>query len=419
MLVVGAGPAGLMAAIAAGRAGEPATVLERMPHPGLKLLAAGGGRCNLTNTASTADFIAAFGRQGRFMAPALEAMDSAGLREFLAGLGVKTYAEGELVYPVGNSSRVVHSALLRECRGLGVRILTSCRATELLIADGRVAGVRADGRELPARCVVLAAGGEGYPELGGAGGGYELARQAGHTILPPTPALVGLVTKEDWPRQCAGISIADARVWIDLRSRPGAKPPMRAAAHGRSRAGWRGDIIFTHRGLSGPAILNASGDVAELLSAGPVPIMLDLTPNLPRETWLKMLATSHHSEGSKTVASLLERHLPARLARQLCSRCGAGPSTRLAELPSFARRDLAEAVTAARLTVTATEGFAKAMVTRGGVALREVDARTLQSLLAGGLHFAGELLDLDGPTGGYNLQWAFSSGWLAGKVAGL
>ncbi|MDD4891159.1 MAG: aminoacetone oxidase family FAD-binding enzyme [Phycisphaerae bacterium] len=407
IVIVGGGPAGLAAAIAAAQSGARVVVCEQLDRPGVKLLATGGGRCNITNTLGRDEFIAAFGRQGRFIDPALDAMDNAGLRAFLATLGVPTATDpdGLHVYPASQQAVTVQSALWRRCRELGVETRTGVRVARLLMTDGKVAGVQTDGGEIAAGRVILASGGRGYPELGGCGVGYDLAGQAGHKIVTPTPALVPLTTAEHWTRPLAGLSLDCVRVRIDL--------PRQSAA------GVVGEMIFTHHGISGPVVLDLSGDVAALLdrTKEPVPLRMDLSGGVQAAEWHRRLDRWNRDDGAKMLRTMLSRDVPHRLAEALIPEAGLPLDVRCSQA-SRARRDaLVGLLTDAPLTVTATEGFRRAMVTRGGVTLKQVDPHTLQSRLLPGLFFAGEVLDLDGPSGGFNLQWAFSSGHLAGASA--
>jgi len=308
----------------------------------------------------------------------------------------------------------------------------------------RITGVRTDHGEITAPAVILATGGKSYPKVGATGVGYVLARQAGHEIVPPLPALTALIARETWPGRCAGISLGDVRVWIDRKGAP--------------KAGVRGEILFTHTGLSGPAILDISGEVSTLLyrsrqgpaeKRGQAPISndeigasphfpgdlivrLNLLPDMTAGDWMTRFDQWQHESGARSVVTLLAEHMPHSLARVLCEMAkiarpapeeGEGPDLVLAPLACAhmdraTRQTLADLLTALPLTIRATEGFDKAMVTRGGVKLREVDPHTLGSKLADGLYFAGEILDLDGPSGGFNLQMAFSTGYLAGLSAG-
>ena len=249
---------------------------------------------------------------------------------------------------------------------------------------------------------MLASGGRGYPALGGSGDGCELARQAGHDIVTPTPALVPLDVAEPWCRQCAGLAVPNATVTLDV------------TRHRRSETG---DILLTHHGLSGPAVLDLSGDVAQLLTKRPtVELTVQWQADAPADTWRRRLDEAQASARRKLVVNVIGQWLPHRLAAALCEQARCERVT-MAELRSAARDALVALLGAARLTVTGTAGFERAMVTRGGVALKGVDPRTLASRHAPGLYLAGELLDLDGPCGGFNLQWAFSSGRVAGRAA--
>jgi predicted Rossmann fold flavoprotein len=421
--VVGAGPAGLMAAIAAAEAGRRVAVFEQLQRPGAKLLASGGGRCNLTNTLPREKFMARFGRQGRFMQPALAEFDSRALRRFLDGLGVPTDApDGLHVYPASNSALAVQKALWRRACELGAEVRLGVHVTGLWLEGAAekgtvpfsqrrekgtapfsvLRGLETSGGRMAATHVILATGGRGYPPLGGSASGYGLAREAGHTIIEPTPALVPLVVKEPWVRRCAGASLEAARIWIDLP--------------GESREGLAGAVLFTHAGLSGPAVLDLSGDVAALLARHKaVPLCVDLAPGITADEWRRRFEKWRTAEPRKTIVSLLDRHLPKSLAAMLAELAGIVPALRSGHMTVRSRDRLAQFLTALPLTVTATEGWDRAMVTRGGVNLKEVDPRTLRSKRLTGLALAGEVLDLDGPSGGFNLQWAFSSGYLAGK----
>ena len=417
VVVVGAGPAGLMAAIAAARQGARVQVVEQMARPGLKLRASGGGRCNLTNTLPAAEYPDRFGRQGRFLAPALAACGPDRLREFFVELGVRTHSpDGVHVFPVTDSAATVLAALLEEQKRCAVPVRLGVKVTGLVREAGKLQGVRAAGDVFPADAVVLAAGGCSYPELGGTGGGYALAQAAGHEIVGPTPALVPLVTRENWPGELAGVSLNDVRVWIDLP--------------GRRRQGVTGDLLFTHRGLSGPAILDLSGAVAaQLARRTEVPLRLDLWSGMPaysgtgerRASAVHLLEKMDRwrvAQGKKSIVRLLaDEGLPRALAILVVRLAGGASDRTAAQLTGTERQALVDCLMQCPLTVTATEGFSRAMVTRGGVALREVNPATLGSKKMEGLFFAGEVIDVDGPSGGYNLQWAFASGWLSGRQA--
>jgi hypothetical protein len=403
--VVGAGPSGMMAAIAAAGRSARVLVCEQLSRAGVRLLATGGGRCNLTNTLAVDQFMARFGRQGRFMLPALKQMDSRALVRFFAALGVQTCAaDGLHVYPRSGQAATVRQALLRRCRQLNVEIRAGASVSRLRIEGDRLAGLETSSGRVEAPRVIIATGGRSYPELGGTGAGYELARQVGHGIVEPSPALVPLVMAENWPRKLAGVSVQGAAVRIDLPGQP------RKPVHG--------SILFTHRGLSGPAVLDLSGEVPALLKRhGSVPLLLNFVLPPAAADWRSSFARWKVTDGKKMVRTLLAERIPAALAAILCELAGLASGSRMSDLPADRRDELIRLLTGCPLTVTGVEGWHHAMVTRGGVALRDVDPETLESRLLGGLHFCGEVLDLDGPCGGFNLQWAFASGYLAGMAA--
>lgn len=404
IIVVGAGPAGLMAALAAVRAACRVLLMERMPRPGLKLLASGGGRCNLTNTLPIERFMEAFGREGRFLEPALRRMGSQKLREFLADLGVSTFSpDGFHVFPVTQKSQTLLRALETACARAGVIRQWGTTARKLTIEKQRVTGVYTEeGRHLSADAVILATGGKTYPQLSGTTLGYDLARQAGHEVTPLYPALVSLAVRETWPRQCAGATLEQAEIWL-------ADQPRRRNS---------GSLVFTHEGVSGPAVLDLSRHVTPFLAIGRnVRVRLSLARSPDQPSWALQFDVWRHTRGRKTVCALLDEVLPASVAKVVVEVAGIEPHAVAAQLTSAEQRRLTELLDGAHLTVIRSGGDEHAMVTRGGVRLKQVDPHTLQSRLVKGLFMAGEMLDLDGPCGGYNLQWAFASGWLAGCSA--
>jgi len=405
IVVIGAGPAGLAAAIAAAQKAADVTVLEQMSRPGAKLLATGGGKCNLTNVLPALDLAGRFGRQGRFMLPALEALSPDALRQFFTDRGVPTRCDdGFHYFPISQRAGDVLDALIEECYRYRVRILTGQTVTGLQCEDDRVTGVITENEQFAADRVIVATGGKGYPGLGGKGIGYALAAKAGHEIVEPTPGLVGLRTAESWPGECTGISFTDTEVSIDL--------PKYRQYRGK------GELLFTHRGISGPAVIDLSAEVGVLLRKHPgVPLRINLFAARTAGYWQEQFNRWQQENGKKHVINWLSEGLPHSVAEALCREAGDVGHRKAAEFSGAEREKLALMLTAAPVTATGSEGWEKAMVTRGGVSLKKVDPNTLESRLISGLYFAGEVLDLDGPCGGFNLQWAFSSGWLAGGSA--
>jgi predicted Rossmann fold flavoprotein len=403
VIVVGAGPAGLMAALKAAENKNQVIVLEQNKRPGLKLLASGGGRCNLTNVLNVLDFCEKFGRQGRFMLKALNLLSPEDLRLFFARNGVETeITDGFHVFPKSGSARDVLNALLDICRRSGVEIKCDCKAEKLIIDEGLLKGIQTSSGSFMAENVIIAGGGKGYPKLGGGSSAYLLAEQAGHKINTPLPALTGLRTVEKWLGRCTGISFENVTSCIDL-------PKYRKKIY-------NGELLFTHNGVSGPAIIDLAGEVSSLLlKHREIPLKINLFPELGIEDWQERIRNLQTDSGKKQIARALSQYLPKAVAVEFCEIAGIKTDTKTAELKASARDELCVLLTALPLRVKSTESWDKAMLTFGGVALKKVNPDTLESRLLKGLFFAGEVLDLQGPCGGYNLQWAFASGALAGS----
>jgi predicted Rossmann fold flavoprotein len=409
--IVGAGPAGLMAALSASRQGAQVTVFEKLTRPGAKLLATGGGRCNLTNLLDADSFLRAFGRQGQFMRDALKKFGRDELREFFHNQGVATFSPDDFhIFPCSEKAGDILHALLAECEKHQVKLECDLRVSSLLIAERKISGLSVNGKEENFDAVIIACGGKSYPSLGGGESGYELARQAGHEVIGPVPALAALETAEKWPGTCPGITLENSALSIDL-------PKLR-------KSPVVGTLLFTHTGISGPAVLDISGQVCALLAEMPeVTLLLNPLPDYGTADWQNLLAEWARSQPKTQLVNLLAHKFPKRLAQALCESAAEEfgrtdlATLRLSELSGIMREKFSVRMTALSLTVNKSPGFDGAMVTRGGVSLKEIAPATMQSRLVTGLFFAGEVVDLDGPCGGYNLQWAFSSGHLAGEAA--
>ena len=396
LAIIGGGASGLTAAIAAGRRGRRVVVCEKMPRPGLKLLASGGGRCNVTNTLPAEAFMERFGPEGRFMGPALAELGGEKLRRFLRELGIETVVDDGLrVWPATRRSETVLSGLLAEAKRLGVRLMLGCEVRSALFAEGCFQ-LACKAGTIAAEKLILATGGLTYPRLGATGDGYRFAAAFGHSVKPCCPAGVPLLTREDWPGRCKAFTIGKALV--------------RIAVGGQKKRVFNGDVIFTEHGVAGPVILDLSREIPPLLARhGTVPLQLNLCRGRDREDWQAILKGWRHG----AVRERLAEHFPPPLAEVLCELAGtAGTAARA--LGGEPAERLIGLLVETPLTVVGTAGYEQAFITRGGVSLKEVDPDTLESRLCPGLYLCGELLDLDGPCGGFNLQWAFASGYLAG-----
>lgn len=399
LIIVGAGPAGLLAAWSAARLLPPGGVwlLDRMPAPGAKLAATGGGRGNLTHLATEDQFAAAFGRHGRFTIPAFRALPPDRLRALLAEISVPTFAdETGRVYPKSQSASQVREALVRACTAAGVRFILPHLVRQLVPPINPGDPWQVD--DWTCRSVVLATGGQSAAHLGSDGSGLALARNLGYDIVPPVPALCSLHTAATWPARHSGLSLPDVELTL-----PGPRPLRHTE---------RGEMLFTHRGISGPAVLNISGRVARLLHQGqPATLRLSLLPEPPDVPRLRQ------TSGTRPLRAWLSGLLPRALAETLLDLSGIPPDLTFSRLSAPQEQQLKTHLLEMPLAIQGTGGFAESMATSGGVSLRQVRPETLEGRHPPRLHFAGEILDLDGPTGGWNLQWAFASGFLAGQAA--
>lgn len=405
LIVVGAGAAGMMAAITAAGTGKSVLLLEKLSKIGAKLKATGGGRCNLTNTLSNEDFMARFGREGRFMTPALEALDYKDLMKFFKEIGVESHApDGYRVFPVTHSSSTIIHALEAEMKRLGVEVLCSQRVVSLELDGENVTGVKTETDDFIAKNVVISTGGKGYPILGAEGDGYPLAESAGHKVTELYPAMMPLKTKEKWVANCRADTIAKVEMHVDMKK------------YKKLRA--KGDLIFTKDGIRGPVVLDFSREITPLLSKfGEVPVLANFTKGMNeeqiREYFKKALAENPH----QNTLELMQTLLPESLSLELCKLADADPALSFAKQEGKARDKLIKLLVWTPLTINGHDGFKMAMITRGGVSLKEIDPYTMQSKKLNGLYFCGEVMNLDGPCGGYNLQWSFASGYLAGKLS--
>jgi predicted flavoprotein YhiN len=429
---VGGGAGGMLAAGRAAELGADVTLLEKMERPGKKILASGNGRCNLSSTREINEFISMFGPNGRFLYPAFHHFFRDDLLKLLARFGLKTLAEPDgRIFPVAGKSADVVTALEKYMSGNGVKVVTGAKVTTIEVAGGSAISAITAAAYNRADAVVLATGGASYPQTGSAGDGYRLAEKLGHSLTRLRPALVPLVVKE---KLCAaglqGISLPDVRLTsfacraadIDtaaaLRSDRGRGPAASRPRHPvvESR---RGSIIFTHYGLSGPAALLMSLAVVDALAVGPVSLAVDLVPGKTFSQLSEDLKEAISMQGGRQIKSLLSELLPDRIVRAALAGAGMPAGIKASQLTAAQRQAMARALKGITFNVEGARPLAEAMVTAGGVSLKEVDPRTMQSKIIRGLYFCGELLDLDADTGGFNLQAAFSTGYLAGECAAL
>jgi len=404
LIVIGSGAAGMMAAITAARNNKTVLLLEKLSKIGAKLKATGGGRCNLTNTLSNEDFMARFGRDGRFMSPAMDALDHKALMAFFADIGVESHApDGYRVFPVTHSSSTIINAMEQEMKQLGITVLCS-QKVETLEHDGvKVTGVHTVSDTFYAKAVIIASGGMGYPVLGAEGDGYSMAASVGHKVTDLYPAMMPLKVKETWVVNCRADTIAKVMMYVDMKK--------------YKKLSAKGDLIFTKGGIRGPVVLDFSREITPLLSKfDEVPVLANLTKGMNEEQirahFKKEIAKDPHRNTLELIMTLL----PESVSLELCRLSKVDSALSLGKQKGEARDKLIRLLAWTPLTINGHDGFKMAMITRGGISLKEIDPYTMQSKKLKGLYFCGEVMNLDGPCGGYNLQWSFASGYLAGHL---
>jgi len=402
VIVVGSGAAGMMSAIIAARNGKSVVLLEKLSKIGAKLKATGGGRCNLTNTLDNETFMSHFGRDGKFMMPALDAFDHKALTSFFKELGVESHApDGFRIFPLTHSSSTIIEAMQREMQRLGVDVLCSQKVVSLMHDGKKISGVQTETDTYGAPKVIIATGGKGYPVLGAEGDGYMLAESVGHSVTPLHPAMMPLKTKEKWVANCRADTIAKVELRVDMKK--------------YKKLHAKGDLIFTKEGIRGPVVLDFSREITPLLAKyDEVPLVANFTKGMNEEQIRERLKKEVSKRPDVTTLELLQTLLPESLALELCKMADADPALTLAKQKGEVRDRLFKLLVWTPLTVNGHDGFKMAMITRGGVSLKEIDPYTMESKKLPGLYFCGEVMNLDGPCGGYNLQWSFASGYLAG-----
>ena len=403
--IVGGGPAGMMAAITAARQGLSVAVFEKNRMLGRKLRITGKGRCNITNACDFDTLIENIPGGGKFMYSSFRAFSNYDLIDFFEQNGLPTVTErGLRVFPRSQKAADVAECLKRLCKKYGVDVKYGYAVTDIILdAEGRAAGIDCEDSCFACGAVILATGGISYPLTGSTGDGYRWAEQFGHTVIPPRPSLVGLISREKWIRELEGLSLRnigfqlyhkDRQVYEDF-----------------------GELLFTGRGISGPVVLSGSRHVLEYNYQN-IRAVLDLKPALSMEKLDARLLRDFNALSRKQVSNALGGLVPRRMIPVLLVKWGVAPDTFVNQMTKEQRRKLASVLKAFSVELEGSEGVDRAVVTAGGVALSEVNPKTMESKKVPGLYFAGELLDVDGYTGGFNLTVAFSTGFTAGRNAG-
>ena len=405
VVVIGGGAAGLSAALFAARAGAAVTMIDKNEKFGKKLYITGKGRCNLCNACDTEEFLRNVPRNPRFLYSALRFLSPDDLQRLMNELGCETKVErGNRVFPVSDHASDVSRAFLNALRGQALKL--QVEALGLVIEEGRVTGVRvcdAQGeRVIPCDCAVLATGGVSYPVTGSTGDGLRFAQEAGHTIVPLRPSLVPLEVKEPWVKQLQGLSLKNIC--------------LSAAVHGKIKYCEMGEMLFTHFGVSGPLVLSASAHLRSW-EKEQYRLSIDLKPALDEQKLEARILRDIGESPNRDVEKLLCGLVPHSMAPVLSRRLGLPPTLKANSLTREQRRALIRMLKHFEINVTGVRPVAEAIVTAGGVKVSEVKPNTMESKLVEGLYFAGEVLDVDAYTGGFNLQIAWATGHLAGVSA--
>ncbi|MBE6763241.1 MAG: NAD(P)/FAD-dependent oxidoreductase [Ruminococcaceae bacterium] len=405
VLVIGGGAAGLLAAGTAAQWGAEVTVLERNPRLARKVMITGKGRCNVTNASDLQQLIAHVPRNGRFLYSAFSNFTSEDIRELLSQYGVETKVErGNRVFPVSDKAVDVVDALVRFVHANGVRV-RQARVTDLILDNGVCGGViDEDGTRYEADAVIVCTGGLSYPRTGSTGDGYHLAKQAGHTVTTLLPSLVPLCTREYDVTQMQGLSLKNCTLRVT------------DTVTGKTVFEELGEMMFTHFGVTGPLVLSASAHMKDM-AVGRYILSIDLKPALSEQQLSDRLLRELEAHKHATVATMLATLLPRSMVKVMADRSGLQASAPCHSVTREQRLRLLEKLKNFTLTVEAFRPIDEAVITSGGVEVKEVDAKTMASRLVDGLYFAGEVLDVDAYTGGYNLQIAFSTGAAAGRAA--
>jgi len=404
IVVVGAGPAGMMAAIKAAENGASVVLLEKMKRAGKKMLITGKGRCNITNSAEIPELIKNIPGNGKFLNSCIRAFDNEDVQYFFNGLEVPTKVErGGRVFPVSDKAADVVDAMVLQLHELGVKLYTDVKVSEILVRDNKAVGVKTeDNQVFEAEAVIIATGGLSYPGTGSTGDGYKMADKIGHKVVTPLPALVPLELEEEWVKELQGLSLKNVRVTL--------------FADEKKITDMFGEMLFTHFGVSGPIILSLSRRTAQLLEEGNfVELMIDLKPALSFEQLDARVLRDFEKYQRKEMKNALKDLLPGRLIPPVLDGAYIEPDRMVNSITKEERHRLVNVLKGLLVTVTQTRPIAEAIVTAGGVDVKEINPKTMESKLIKNLYFAGEVVDVDAYTGGYNLQAAFSMGAAAGN----
>lgn len=402
VIVIGGGPAGMMAAYAASCQGHAVTVLEQNEKLGKKLFITGKGRCNITNAGDMDNLFANVMSNRKFLYSAFYTFDNEQVLSFFENQGLRTKVErGNRVFPLSDHSSDVIAALNRALKSQNVDIRLHTKVQSLLIRDEAACGVvLSDGKTVEADDVIVATGGISYPSTGSTGDGYRMAEESGHALVECTPSLVPFETKEDWVKDLQGLSLRNVTVSI---------------YHGKKKLYEDfGEMIFTHFGVSGPLVLSASGMIKPVQFKQELCMYIDLKPALDAEQLDKRILREFDAAMNKQFKNVIGSLMPAKMIPVVIRLSGIDPDKKVNEVSREERQHLVQLLKRLPLTINGLRGWNEAIITKGGVSVKDINPSTMESKKVSHLFFCGEVLDLDALTGGYNLQIAWSTGYLAG-----
>lgn len=406
VIVVGGGAAGMMAAVFAARNGQNVQLLEKNEKLGKKLFITGKGRCNITNAADIEDLFTAVTSNPKFLYSGFYSFTNQQVIDFFEELGVKTKIErGERVFPVSDHSSDVIAAFSRELKLLGVSVSLHTEVRELLCEQDKVCGVLlTNGKKMKADAVIVATGGISYPSTGSTGDGYRFAKETGHRVTELLPSLVPMEVRQWYAKELQGLSLRNIEICIT----DGKKKLYEEF----------GEMLFTHYGVTGPVILSASSVVGKTLRKKELTLHIDLKPALSEEQLDKRILREFDANHNKQYKNSIDSLFPAKLKPVMIELSEIEPEKKVNEITKEERQRLVHLIKDFTMTLTGLRGYNEAIITKGGISVKEIDPGTMESKKMKGLYFAGEVLDLDAVTGGYNLQIAWSTGYLAGINAG-
>lgn len=405
LAIIGAGPAGMMAALRASECGAEVLLMEKNNVPGVKLLMTGKERCNITNSETDPQkFAANFGKNGKFLLSALYRFGVEETIDFFHKNNLKTVTErGGRIFPESEKAKDVQEFFLRLIKKNKITLLTGCKMNNISLKEKRIDKINLERGEVKARNYLICTGGLSYPQTGSTGDGYKWVKEMGHTIIKPEPALTPVVVKEEWVKELEGLSLKNVSISLYQNNK---KKDERF-----------GEALFTDFGMSGPIILDLSKSIGKLLVAGDVDLFIDFKPALDFDMLDKRILRDLEEHKNKTIKNILLGLLPQKMIPIILELTKIYPEKKGNSITKDERKKLRLLLKQLPLTIKSLLGFNKAIITSGGVALNEVDPKTMRSKIIDNLYFAGEILDLDGPTGGYNLQVCWSTGYLAGESA--